>query len=209
MDNHKTQRFIRSRRFAAGDVLGFSGRHFDSWCIRIRDLSRWSHVAILAPYEGELVIWESVSKPTVPCVVCGELHAGVHAVPIDHGIQSYGGRIWVSRIKDPLDQCSAERLGIWLTKQHGKPYDHLQVLISVLPVMWLWGSGYDDRGWFCAELVFSCLRRADRVDRSTSPASWRPATIMRRLPRAGILEWPEQIWPDVGDEAGVNASIAT
>lgn len=176
--------------FKSGDVLAFCGRGKESRLIRVRDLTRFSHVGFICRHGGRVLLWESTTLSNVPCSVCGELHTGVQAVDPRERIEAYDGRVWLSRLRDPIHPEHLPSGQSFLRAQHGKPYDKKQVMWAV-PTLGIYPwQRYDDSAWFCSELLIAFMQRVDRVSRDSTPVAWRPCHVMRRLPRWGVLEQP-------------------
>lgn len=175
-------------QFKSGDVLAFCGRGKESNIVRLRDLTRISHVGVVCYYGGKMFLWESTTLSNIECAWCNKSHHGVQAVDIRTRIKNYEGKIWVAKLREPIAPNRLLDGSKFMAQQHGKGYDRKQVYWAIPSLgIYPW-QRYDDSAWFCSELVIAFLQRVDRVDNNTSPATWRPAHVIRRLTRWGILE---------------------
>ena len=115
--------------FRAGDVIGFSGANWESDLINLATLGipriSISHVAIVGPYRGELVLFESTTLGDLPCIVRGEVFHGTQAHRIEDRLESYHGKAWHYPLAKPLRFSEADHLGHWLIHHVGIAYDEI------------------------------------------------------------------------------------
>ena len=179
----------------SGDIFGFSGpvTQMQTLAIRLRDLTRFSHVALCCEYAGQVLLWESTTLCNVPCFICGKLHSGTQATDPETRVKNYHGSVYWMRLRDKLAPSEVQRLAYWLIREYGKPYDMKQCLWSI-PSLHLYPSqGYDDSSWFCSEQVWAALQHVKRIPVDILAAAMRPAHVMRWLPRWGVYTAPQKI----------------
>ena len=82
-----------------------------------------SHVGIVAPYLGQLVLFESTSLYPRPCLVRGVQTRGVQAHMLYERVRCYRGAVWHYPIIPPLEVDEARALTLSCTLNLGTDYD--------------------------------------------------------------------------------------
>jgi hypothetical protein len=187
-----------------GDLLFDAGKGAMSYTIQAGTLSlpnvgplgKWgwagmSHVAIVAKYHGELLVYESTSKYSrrPPCKRTGRLEpSGVQAHTIDEFLKG-STDVWHAPLRAPLYADESERLTAILEMHLGSEYDFLGA-------GWAWGGPVRRMIQaairpqnldllFCSELCMAALAGVGRLQ-TKSASVWSPTQLHRRCLRMGI-----------------------
>ena len=172
-----------------GDVIGFSGRGFESDGINLATfgIPRWgiSHVGIMghAKHHKVPLLFESVRG------------TGVCTSFLDTTIKHYDGRVWVYSLSSPPFLHEVGRMSARLANMVGRDYDMRGAMRSG-GRLWSWAQavarGEDLTSLFCSERVAEILSYAGIF--STANASrWSPNHLVRTLRRLGIVNPPERL----------------
>lgn len=102
----------------------------------------------------------------------------VYLVAMPTRLPAYQGRIWVRRLKRPLDAEESARLTEFATDQTGKGFAFGRVLLGgimrprgELGVELFGETSLDRDQWFCSELVVAACVAAGRIDPQKIPAN--------------------------------------
>ncbi len=110
-----------------GDVIGCSGRHYQSDFINLMTfgIPRFdiSHVGILCDYRGELCIFQSTTLCSMPCLIQGKHVSGTQAQEIGEFVKTEHARIYHYPLSRYLYSHEKTRLRRGLLEDIGKPYD--------------------------------------------------------------------------------------
>lgn len=187
-----------------GDLLFVSGKGFVSNVIQLGCLSvpnwgplgRWgvagfSHVAIVAPVFGEMIVYESTSFGRPRCVRTGrENPKGVQAHHLST-ILDGGGDVWHCPLRRPLYLHEEERLLEFLEACLGREYDFFSAGRSgggrLLRLIQRLTMREDLDEYYCSELVI----RAHAVvglHQCRNSSNWNPMRVYRNEVRKGIIE---------------------
>jgi len=184
----------------AGDVIGFSGRHFYSVLINIGTFGvpLWglSHVGIMADApDGRLLLFESTDDSGIPCEISRRPVVGVQAHTLESVVEAYRGRMWHYPLYRPLYVHERCRLAKFLESTAGRPYDTKGALRAAGFLFALAESAF--RGQDLAELFCSetcCAAHAVIGLFPTGNASeWSPNRFVRTERGLGILGRPKRI----------------
>lgn len=186
-----------------GGIIGVSGKCALSRAIQIGTLSlpnigplgRWgwagtSHVGIVCPVYGEMLVYESTSLSRVPCVrTAREGPVGVQAHFIGDIVEA-GGDVRYYPLQRELYIHEVDRLLEFLESCLGHGYDAVGarktaggfVSYSISKMF-----GKDPPGiMFCSELNAAALQ-AVGVLQTRNPAAWNPNFLIRFLYKKGII----------------------
>lgn len=110
-----------------GDIIGCSGRHYQSDAINILTygIPRFSlsHVGILCDYKGDLLIFQSTTLCVMPCHIQGKHVSGTQAQEIGEFVGKENSRIWHYPLSRYLYGHEKTRLRRGLIEDIGRPYD--------------------------------------------------------------------------------------
>ena len=188
----------------AGDIIGFSGRHWYSAAINICTLGipyhSISHVGIVSHmldgcYGGRLLMFESTDEPGDPCEVKGKIVAGVQAHSPYRSIEYYNGKVWHYPLHRRLYLHEECRLTGFLDSMLGLPYDNPGAVRSggfFFSMLESAFRGQDLSRLFCSELVAASLS-ATGIFHTTNASRWSPNKLIRRLRLEGIIHAPRRL----------------
>lgn len=163
-----------------GDILVFGGHWWDSRAIAYTTCSfgQWwrgemiSHVGICAFFGSEVLLFESKTDATTPCVIQQKLVVGAQAHHPRDVINDYYGKVWRLRLtpREMLDPVESKRLTGYLCESLGTPYDRLGAAFagSHWTKKWLSNNGWlnvDLSAAFCDEWVLAALMDIKKVER--------------------------------------------
>ncbi len=181
-----------------GDIIAFYGDDVRSRAISYVTGFGPSHVGIVAQWEltdargvirRELVLVESTMLCKHPCLVAGELVAGVQVQCPTLRIDDYQGRVEIVRLSkhrkllgDEVQKLT-DHLHSWL----GTPYDFRGALWSGTRILkylpWL---PHNDLGSvFCSELIATALQRLSLLC-VWNAGLFNPASLVNTLVRSGV-----------------------
>jgi hypothetical protein len=182
-------------------VIGFAGRDWLSAGIQLASLSLpfrgLSHVAIIStlpPPLGPLVLWESTSLATEPCIVAGKQVSGVQVHHPRRRILSHCGRVWHYRLAQPLSRDEIKQLAWFLHLHVGASYDYIGAFHSRRTPFGLIERMLCPENLhriFCSELVAAALQTCGRHDRRLS--RYNPTRLCRHLVKDGTLLRPRRL----------------
>lgn len=140
-----------------GDVLGFSGSGFISDFINCVTFGiprkGLSHVAIVAPWKGDLILFESTTLDTEPCLITGKHTRGVQAHPLT-AYEGYDGRVYLYPVITSVKEAALEK---FVSETIGRPYDTFGAFRSGGLGLRASLAAMDLRTLFCSELVAASL----------------------------------------------------
>ena len=178
---------------APGDLLGFSGNDLVSHVVNLGSLGLpyrgISHVGIVSEWASKLVLFESTTFQSKPCLIKGKIIAGVQANRIEDRL---AGRVWLYKLKRPLTLSDRIKLRDFLLTYVGKSYDTLGAfqsggkLFSLIQKLKFQENLHTI---FCSELCAAALREVDRLE-TESASYWSPNKLLRYLVTNGITEEP-------------------
>ena len=185
--------------FHCGDVLAFCGQGCLSRVIRFATLGPYSHVAIIAQHheDNHLVIYESTSRSSLPCLITGTTTSGVQSHEIAE--LTDGRHVWHFRLNTPLDPAKCRIISDWLYRHRGDGYDYSDA-IAARSVGFGWLRNLiarwcrcvsDDAEWICSDLVASALHAVKRFPKRWDHVS--PARLIRELTRHGTVSPGERV----------------
>ena len=189
-----------ANQLKAGDVLGFSGRSWESAFINVvtGGLPLWSlsHVGIVAPGpKSKLLVYESTDDNSCPCEITGKRTVGVQAHSIESVVRRYHGRVWrypLYRSLYPYESC---RLNKSLSSVIGRPYDWDGakrtggfIWSRITPLFW----EEDFKQFFCSELVAANLAHVG-IWPTSNASRWNPNHLVRELRRSGVIHKPVRL----------------
>lgn len=185
--------------FKAGDILGFSGRHWWSAAIALGTggIPFWSlsHVGILAHApDGRLLLFESTDSSD-PCEITGKPIHGVQAHWPEDVIADYRGRVWHYSLYRPLYEHEENRLTRFLQTLIGRPYDEIGAvraggfLLSIIEGIL---RQEDLSHLFCSEVDAAALSHLG-IWATANASRWSPRRLIKKLRRAGIMRKPVRL----------------
>lgn len=186
---------MASKRLKSGDIVAFWGDDFSSKFISFVTRGP-SHVGIVCLWRGRLVLVESTTLCSMPCMYQGRCVSGVQAhQPFDR-IHEYSGAVAVYPIEEhwTLDDEEKEFLSKLLDQflKNSVRYDYGGALLSgtnILKRLTRFMPYADLGSLFCSEMVAFCYMRMGRLAVG-NPALYDPATLVRAMRRSSVLEEP-------------------
>lgn len=183
----------------AGDLVAFSGANLVSDFINVMSYGwpRWgiSHVGILAPYGGELLLFESTTLNDVPCVIRHKPVRGAQAQYLDTRLDSYKGRIWHYPLSTTLTGKQTAQLTAFLLPMLGTPYSEIEaVRAGGLAWSWLENRIHGPKGYaamFCSAWTASAHEYLGILKSNTT--RWNPNRLIRHERRHGLLAAPGRL----------------
>jgi hypothetical protein len=185
--------------FRAGDIFGCSGHSLESAVIAVATygVPFWSlsHVAIVAPYKGQLALYESTMGCTLPCLDAGRVLCGVQVHGIAERIENYSGKIWHYPLTIELNPGEVKSLERFLRDQLGKPYDELGA-IDAGGKLWSFicsriTPSYET-SLFCSKLCADAHVHCGQFT-TDNVNLWSPNRLMREELRRGIVQRPGRV----------------
>ncbi len=181
-----------------GDILGFSG---DAWgsaainCVTY-GIPWWglSHVGIVGEFNGRMLLFESCTSNTTPCVIQGKLFKGSQAQDILPKITNYEGKVWHYPLYRNLFKHERDRLQDFLLETVGHPYDNIGAFrAGGIGFSWLESKlRHDDlSSLFCSEWCASAHGEIG-VFPNDDGARWNPNYFVRTERRMGLLKKPRR-----------------
>lgn len=183
-----------------GDIIGFSGANATSDFLNLVTYGipriSISHVGIMAEYKGTLLLFESTTLNTSPCVIQKRPIRGAQAQYLKTRLESYEGRIWHYPLAKKLGVKDSQKLTDFLLPMLGTPYSEIEAVRSG-GLAWSWlenrihgPSGYAAR--FCSEWVTSAHDELGLFP-TKNPGMWSPNHLIRRERHLGILAAPTRL----------------
>lgn len=175
--------------FQPGDTLWFCGRGFTSRVIALGTCSckqlafgqLISHCGIIAQHRGKLKHFESTTLNDLACDEARRTIRGVQVNDPHQRILTYGGRVYLSRMRKPLTAEQSEALSASLRAFLGTPYD----MPGALRAGTRWIKRFFDADaslLFCDELLGFALMDAGKIpEGSFNPSGVTPAWLARWL----------------------------
>ena len=179
-----------------GDVIGFSGRGYQSVAINILTygIPHWSisHVGILGQHKGKLLLFESTTLTDIPCVIQGKSVQGTQACHLEDRLKSYAGRAWHYPLYRKLFAFECKRLNDFLVDHIGVPYDR-EGAIRAGGSLWSWVKSFfypENLDFiFCSEFCAAAHRDIGLL-RTDNASSWNPNSFVRHERGVRILAKP-------------------
>ena len=186
-----------------GGIIGVSGKCAMSRAIQlgtyslpnIGPLGRWgwagtSHVGIIAPVFGEMLVYESTSFSRTPCVRTGrESPVGVQAHTVSDIVEADGDVRYYPLQRELFDH-EVDRLLEFLESCLGQGYDTVSAGKTAGGVVSYFISKMFSKDrpevMFCSELDAAALQ-AIGVLQTKNPAAWNPNFLLRFLHRKGVI----------------------
>jgi len=101
-----------------GDIFGFSG---DSWAsaginVVTYGFPWWSlsHCGIIGEHDGRLLLFESTTFNSDPCIITGKLIQGSQAHDLESTLARYRGKVWHYPLYRKLFEHERQRLNEFL-----------------------------------------------------------------------------------------------
>ena len=162
--------------FKTGDLVLFEGKGLFSTLIKIKTLSKISHVGIILIENGEPVICESTTLSDLPDMDSGEFIKGVQKHPLKERIEKYDGKIWHAPIL--VDLPNEKAMLNWLDVVHSKKvkYDWKQAFLSGFALKHI-VSKENFSLLFCSELCFKALKKAGVIAKRFNASQKNPKDI--------------------------------
>ncbi len=163
------------RRAKTGDLIFFSGRRPFSWLIRIRSLSRWSHVGIIVCPNVE-------GQDIEPQIIESLEGVGVRTVSSNVWRQ-WRGRVAIGRItlppklREQLVDYAASKRGC----RYASPWQFIRsfaVLTSRVLDLFRRPEDRDRERFFCSELAAEAMHSVG-ILLPKSPSKMKPADLAR------------------------------
>ena len=179
--------YFRDMNFLAGDVIAFAGREWASRAIALGTCKfsqlltgRWiSHMGVIAPHDGQALLFESTTFTDMPCAIREERVNGVQAHNPYQRLAQYEGRAWIMRPRKRVSEAQAEALAAFCLGSINAPYDYRQAVLSAVP-HWIKRLGWiapDQSLLFCDELVSMALMDAQIIGHDYNPSKATPAWV--------------------------------
>jgi hypothetical protein len=186
---------------APGHVLGFSGKGYKSTVVKLctyaGPINGLSHVAVVAnSRDGELLVFESTSLSTIPCVLQNKLVKGVQAHYLEHVLADKGNRaIYHYPLYRPLYCFEDVRLTEFLMSMLGVPYNMPGALRAAgVGLSWIESFIHPTMltHLFCSELIAAALSYVG-IWPTTMADRWNPALLCRVMRTQGVLRKPRRL----------------
>lgn len=182
-----------------GDVIGFAGCSSIAVIIQLCSLGLPGitphHLGIACRLKRKRrpFIVESVAGLREPCDVTGKVLDGVQAHYLRHRVTSYEGRVYLYRLKPPLDWYGVLDLAKFCELNLGVAYDGFGA-IDARDTPWAMTHRPEEDvvSYFCSEWVAACLRVCGRFS-TDNVSQWSPRRLCQRLIRLGVLEKPKRL----------------
>jgi hypothetical protein len=179
-----------------GDVIGFSGRGLVSDLINVATYGcprvGLSHVAIVAEYRGQLVLFESTTLDDEPCLITGRRIHGVQAHPLVRRIKGYAGAAYHYPLCRALTTDQSKKLTEFLVSMIGRPYDDIGAFRSGgegFSYIESWLRPANLNSIFCSELVAAAHKYVGAWH-PRNESSYNPNRLVRTELRDGVLRVP-------------------
>jgi len=191
---------VEEKVVKAGDVLGFSGCGFASAVINLATYGipgfGCSHVAIFGETDDKrLLVFESTSLSSIPCVIRGSVFSGTQAHELDAMLQSYDGKVYHYPLYRPLYVAENERLTQFLMETLGTSYDMTGAFRTAgVGLSWVESllRPQDLTQIFCSEWVASALSVVG-ICPTSNASRWNPNRLIRHLRRNQIVCKPRRL----------------
>lgn len=181
--------------FRPGDILGFSGKGLTSNVIKAFTCSRYSHVGGIAPYAGEMLLFESTTLSDLPCVITGEHVKGVQAQYPNRRIAAYEGSVWRLRLVPDwvLSSDETELLTRYLVAKIGIDYSAAEAALAGGNLIKRWICRRESfHHAFCSQLWTGALERVGRHP-PVNAGKVNPGQLIRTLVDLGYYQPPERL----------------
>ena len=182
-----------------GDIIAFSGRHWDSLLINLLSYGipyhSLSHVGILGENQGELLLFESTTLSNLPCKIQGKPVKGVQAILLEDRLASYQGKVYHYPLATPLDERQRNDLSTFLLEKIGTDYDYLGAMRSAgIGISWVESKLNKEclRELFCSELCAAAHKMLG-VLATDNASKWNPNRLIRYELKRRILLKPERL----------------
>jgi hypothetical protein len=197
--------------YEAGDILGFSGGDRTGRIINLATLgwplawpAHWrglSHVAIVAGYRCQKVLFESTTLCDLPCMIQGATINGVQAHAIEDRVRWYhdrGGVVWHYRLRRPLSCLEEVDLNHFCRRMIGRRYDWTGAIGSRNTlgafVRRRIFTAEDLAALFCSEFCAAALVKVNRLE-CENVSGLSPNAFCRLGVRQDELCFPGRVYP--------------
>lgn len=140
------------KEIKAGDILFCSGKYVFSKVIRYLSDSLFTHVGIVFPWQGKIMVLES------------EILIGVRAVTISDYLEDYNntnrpykGDLYLGRHNATVDQKMAFSLIKHASNMLSRRYDNLELAQIVLRLIAKIGRHKENDAYVCSDFVAECF----------------------------------------------------
>lgn len=163
------------RQARTGDLIFFAGRKPFSWLIRIRSLSRWSHVGIV-------VCPQVIGEPIEPQIIESLEGVGVRTVSSNvwrkwHGHVAIGRIVLPPKLREHLADYAASKRGC----RYASPWQFVRsfaLLTSRILDLFRTPADEDRSRYFCSELAAEAMQSVGcRLPKL--PPKMKPADLAR------------------------------
>lgn len=203
-----------------GAVVEFSGRSAVGLGIRLRGWTRTSHVGVMAEITDQdlaeadrdgdlarlprpltkvgctLVLAESTTLSTTPCMLMRRPICGVQCHDLDERIAEYDGRAWLWNLAPDfaLDEAKTRLLAELVLRRIGTEYDTEGALWagSLAIIKWMIWRPMDLHRVYCDEINYHWLSRVGVLPPANASLLM-PCDMMRALLDIGALDDPIRI----------------
>ena len=142
------------REIKAGDILFCSGKYIFSKVIRYLSDSLFTHVAIVFPWQDQIMVLES------------EVLIGVRAVPLSNYLENYNntnrpyrGDLYLGRHDATVDQKRGLSLVKHASSMLSMKYDNMELAQIVLRLIAKIGKHKEDNAYICSDFVTACFEK--------------------------------------------------
>jgi hypothetical protein len=191
--------------FRPGDLMLVSGKSPVSRAIKAGTCSHWnafwsalgfptwqcvSHIAIVANYAGQPLVFESTTLSRIPCVIRGGKRNGMQAHQPGEWIETTDGNLWVASLRDlyALKETASHDLTDFLIDHLEAGYDPRGALDAGLN----WRRGCDLSTVFCSEIVSQALMVAEVIERD-DPSAITPVELITSVVKRAIYSTPRRL----------------
>jgi hypothetical protein len=182
-----------------GDIIGFTGSHWKSCAINLATygIPWWSlsHIGIVGEHSGSLLLFESTTFNTQPCVITGKFIQGSQAHHLEGAVNNYNGKVWHYSLYRSLFDHERHRLNDFLYDTLGRPYDRIGAFrAGGVGFSWLESKlrGADLSSIFCSEWCASA-HAAIGIFPNDNGARWNPNLFARTERKMGLLRKPRRL----------------
>ncbi len=181
-----------------GDLIGFSGANVVSDIINVGTwgIPRYSlsHVGIVGEHDRELVLFESTTLDTSPCIIQGKPFKGTQAQNIADRIASYNGKVWHYPLSRYLYSHEANRLNGFLHTHIGIPYDEIGAFRACDHFAW-WEQFLHPENLssiFCSEWCAAAHNEIG-IFPTADASRWSPNHLVREERWFGVIHRPSSL----------------
>ncbi len=160
-----------------GDIVLFSGKAGISRLIKWYTVSPWSHVGMVIkePSYDSVLIWESLSKSSLPDVQSGLIQPGVQLLALSERIKHYKGQVALRQIAPELSQVQQDKLKQLRQELSGRPYEQSTLALIQAGSNRLFGKNEENlESLFCSELIAEAYQCIDFLPESLASNKYSP-----------------------------------